>query len=67
MRQLGVPPAGSKGTSGEYANAALQSLECSLVEALGELERLSLNSAKGSKGTNLLFSISDLTLDQKTS
>lgn len=66
MRQLGVPPVGTiKGTSGEYAKAALESLELSLVEALGELERLSLNSSKGSKGADLLLNVSDLTLNKQ--
>ncbi len=52
MRQLGGPIAvSSKVSAGEVATAALQSLEQRLVEAVGELERLALNSTKGSKGT----------------
>eukprot|EP00884_Botryococcus_braunii_P014175 jgi/Botrbrau1/22759/Bobra.0132s0090.2 len=53
VRQLGGPIAGSsKGSAGEVATAAVQSLEQRLVEAVGELERLALNSTKGSKDSH---------------
>jgi hypothetical protein len=52
VRQLGGPiPGSAKGVAGDSATTALQSLEQSLVEAVSELERLALNSTKGSKGT----------------